>query len=503
MACADRADGVLLLDLSLERERATIGRFFGQSYLSMNALGYFLMALLLFGAFSLRYYLRTLIQTAGGRAARHDHQRPARRPAQPPQSVAVAAGDVRGDLRRRHRQHARLRDRHRLPARRRARAVFEPALAHHADRHDQRAADADRTDPVALRRQLVVVPGEPFGRGVRDLRDRLLRLRQHAQVAGRSAGARRSSALARRDRRACARRWSAPKPPKPTNRRMVERIRMANDAAGLSVWEWDIKEDITRIDENSPFIERLGAPREFKGTDYTQKYVHPDDREGWVAHFTKVLTSNDQLFSYRYRALFKSTAPSAHIQCHARVLRDAKGHPVQRARHRLGRHRRRAGEARDRAPVRPTCAKRRSVSSAPCPARRTRCSSSICARARPGTRRASARCSATAATDNDADGKIETFIHPDDGAIVGKAMGDHLTFGLPYDIEYRLRKNDGDWLWVRSRASAERDTEDRPLWLAGSIHDITDERAGARGDGDARRRKRKRRAAPRARSSRT
>ena len=57
-------------------------------------------------------------------------------------------------------------------------------------------------------------------------------------------------------------------------------------------------------------------------------------------------------------------------------------------------------------------------------------------------------------------------------------MGDHLTFGLPYDVEYRLRRRDGDWLWVRSRASAERDTEDRPLWLAGSIRDITDERAG-------------------------
>ena len=48
---------------------------------------------------------------------------------------------------------------------------------------------------------------------------------------------------------------------------------------------------------------------------------------------------------------------------------------------------------------------------------------------------------------------------------------------VPYDIEYRLRKKDGDWLWVRSRATAERDAEDRPLWLAGSIHDITEERA--------------------------
>ena len=248
---------------------------------------------------------------ARGRAARHDHQRPARRPAQPPQSAAVAAGDVRGDLRRRHRQHARLGGRHRLPARRRARAVFEQALAHHADRDDQRAADADRADAVALRRQLVVVPGEPFGRRVRDLRDRLLRLRQHAQVAGRSAGARRSGALARRDRRACARRWSAPKPPRPQNRRMVERIRMANDAGGLSVWEWDIKEDITRIDENSPFLERLGAPREFRGTEYTREVRAPGRSRGLGRALHEGAHRQATSCSRTATARCSSTAPSA------------------------------------------------------------------------------------------------------------------------------------------------------------------------------------------------
>ena len=107
-----------------------------------------------------------------------------------------------------------------------------------------------------------------------------------------------------------------------------------------------------------------------------------------------------------------------------------------------------------------------------------------------------------AANDNDADGKIETFIHPEDGQIVGKAMGDHLTFGLPYDVEYRLRRRDGEWLWVRSRASAERDTEDRPLWLAArSATSPTSVPAARRWSW--RRRKPKRRAAPRARSSPT
>src|SRR5687767_8521997 len=61
-AVADGAGGVLILDLPLARERAIIGRLFGQSYLSGSALGYLLIALLLFGAFGLRYYLRGLIQ---------------------------------------------------------------------------------------------------------------------------------------------------------------------------------------------------------------------------------------------------------------------------------------------------------------------------------------------------------------------------------------------------------------------------------------------------------
>ncbi len=80
---------------------------------------------------------------------------------------------------------------------------------------------------------------------------------------------------------------------------------MANEAGGLSVWEWDIMEDITRIDENSPFLERLGAPREFKGTDYTAQVraSRTIARAGWRIS-RKVLTSQDQLFSYRYRALF-------------------------------------------------------------------------------------------------------------------------------------------------------------------------------------------------------
>src|SRR5690606_4622692 len=72
---------------------------------------------------------------------------------------------------------------------------------------------------------------------------------------------------------------------------------------------------------------------------------------------------------------------------------------------------------------------------------------------------------------------LESLVHPDDQPLLAKAMADHLQHDKPYDVEYRLRKKDGDWLWVRSRAAAERGPDGKPLWLAGSIHDITAERA--------------------------
>ena len=471
----DHGDGVLLLDLPLERERATIGRFFGQSYLAMNALGYFLMALLLFGAFSLRYYLRSLIQLP--EEVRRD----------------TIINGLRGDL------HSR---RNLLPwLLVMVAAIFAVDIANMMDSavgigyllavvlalSSSRHWHITLIATISALLMLIAPMLSPYdGSWWSYLENHSVtvfaifatgffgsaNLRKSQAEAMALAEAVRSRAETAGLREALERAEAA----EAANRRMVDRIRMANDAGGLSVWEWDIKEDITRIDENSPFLERLGAPREFRGTDYTAKYVHPDDREGWVAHFTKVLTGNDQLFSHRYRALFQDGSVG-YIQCHARVVRNAKGTAVsvlgidwdatdeELAKQEIARQSADLREAQERF--------QRAVSGTQ--------DAMFEFNLRSGETWYSPRFRQMlgyAATDTSAEGKIETFIHPEDGAIVGKAMGDHLTFSLPYDVEYRLRKRDGEWLWVRSRASAERDTEDRPLWLAGSIRDITDERAG-------------------------
>jgi two-component system sensor histidine kinase/response regulator len=473
-AVRDHADGVLLLDLSLERERATIGRFFGQSYLSMTAVGYFLVALLMFGAFSLRYYLRTLIDMP-----------------EPERSDTIIKG-LRGELQRR---------RNLLPwLLVMCGAIFAVDIANMLDsavgigyllavvlalsssKHWHITLIAT-TSAILM---LIAPTLSPYDANWWSYLEShsvtvfaLLatgffgsaNLRKSQAEALALAEAVRSRAETADLREALERAEAA----EAENRRMVERIRMANEAGGLSVWEWNIKEDITYIDENSPFLERLGAPREFKGTDYTNQYVHPEDREGWVEHFRTVLTSKDQqLFSHRYRALF-ADGSVGYIQCHARVVRNAKGHPISVLgidQDVTGEELRKQEIARQATDLREAQERfQRAVSGTQ--------DALFEFNLRSGETWYSPRFRQMlgyAATDSNGAGQIETFIHPEDGAIVGKAMGDHLTFGLPYDVEYRLRKRDGEWLWVRSRASAERDIEDRPLWLAGSIRDITDGR---------------------------
>lgn len=63
--------------------------------------------------------------------------------------------------------------------------------------------------------------------------------------------------------------------------------------------------------------------------------------------------------------------------------------------------------------------------------------------------------------------------HPDDRAQIGEAMQAHLERREPYDIEYRLRRQDGDYIWVHARGQADWDSFGVPQRMAGSVDDIT------------------------------
>lgn len=66
-----------------------------------------------------------------------------------------------------------------------------------------------------------------------------------------------------------------------------------------------------------------------------------------------------------------------------------------------------------------------------------------------------------------------SLMHPDDLPRVAEAYARLFEEGLPYDIEYRLRRSDGEWLWVQSRAAHVYEQDGRRL-AAGILVDFTE-----------------------------
>lgn len=64
-------------------------------------------------------------------------------------------------------------------------------------------------------------------------------------------------------------------------------------------------------------------------------------------------------------------------------------------------------------------------------------------------------------------------LHPDDIEPVLKQLNDHLRNRKPYDIEYRLLRQDGEYIWIRARGQAIWDEKGAPTRMAGSVDDIT------------------------------
>ena len=65
-------------------------------------------------------------------------------------------------------------------------------------------------------------------------------------------------------------------------------------------------------------------------------------------------------------------------------------------------------------------------------------------------------------------------LHPDDKDHVFGQLAAHIEQRVPYDVEYRLRTNAGDYRWIRGRGQALWDEQGEPRRMSGSCQDITD-----------------------------
>lgn len=71
---------------------------------------------------------------------------------------------------------------------------------------------------------------------------------------------------------------------------------------------------------------------------------------------------------------------------------------------------------------------------------------------------------------------FKEIIHPEDYELVIKNIENREKLSQSgFDLDYRVKRNDGTWIWVNSRGRViERDQNNNPLRLIGTIHDITE-----------------------------
>jgi two-component system, sensor histidine kinase and response regulator len=479
-AVSDRAGGVLIVDLGLAEERAAIGRMVGQLYLSSTALSYVLIALLIFGAVSLRKFLVDVI----------------RRPEDERREL-IAAGLRQADLKSRSNLLPWMLSLCAL--------VFALDLSNSWDVGVGIGYVLAVTLTLASNRAWHIMAVAALGAALLLLAPILSTydstwwqyLENHAVtlfaiivtgVFG-SANLRKSSveavalaeaAQSKLETHALRQALERAEAAEASRREMLQRVSIANSSAGISTWAWNLKTNIVTVEEGTAFAERIGKVT-FDALSEDDHHVHPEELEGYRQLFTDVFNAPSgtrDSFAHRYRfSKDRADGTPRYIQMHGRIMRGKSGRPYgvlgvdwevtedESQRREIARQSKELVEAQARF--------QRAVS---------------------GTQDAlfehdyklkrAWHSPRLADMLEYAPSEIPThledtgrLIHPDDVPLYRATLVGHLERSEPFDFEYRLVKSTGEPLWVRVRGNAQRDAQGEPIMLAGSISDITESRA--------------------------
>ncbi len=476
-AVADANGGVLVITLDLARERAAIGRTLGQLYMSGTALSYILVGLLLGGSFALRRFLRDLARrpdaerreliTAGLRVA-DLHGRPNLLLWMLSLCALVFALDLSnlwdvgvgiGYVLAVTVTLASNRSWHIMAVA--AVGAFLLMLAPILSPYDATWWKYLENHAVTL---FAIVVTSVYGSA------NLRKSRAEAEALAQAA----QSKMETTELRAALERAEAAEA---ARRAMLERVSIANAAAGISAWEWNLKTDVVTIEEGTAFARRIGKTI-YTATNETT-HVHPDALEDYRKVFVDAFDrANDSgTFSHRYR--YSQDRPDGtprYIQFHARIMRSKSGRAY--------------GVLGVDWEVTEEESQRREIASQ---AQQLRAAQERFQRAVSGTQDAlfeynlatkavwhSPRLAEMLGYDESELAThlddIFNFVHPDDAPRILDAFSNHLARNEPYDIEHRLLKKTGEALWVRARGHTQRDTAGTAVVLAGSISDITESR---------------------------
>lgn len=69
---------------------------------------------------------------------------------------------------------------------------------------------------------------------------------------------------------------------------------------------------------------------------------------------------------------------------------------------------------------------------------------------------------------------LAAFLHPDDRARWQQAVMDHIRHRVPYDLDFRVRTQSGDYRWFNTKGQAQWDENGRATYMAGTTFDISE-----------------------------
>jgi PAS domain S-box-containing protein len=251
---------------------------------------------------------------------------------------------------------------------------------------------------------------------------------------------------------------------------LISLMAKANEAAGIVMWHCDYR---TRTIASLPGVTAIWGGQPFCNEEFEARFVHPEDLGGFRKAFYPIGADTLQ---HRYRIL----APDGriiHVQVHGATVRSASGKPIGL----VGAQFDVTNEVRDAQQMKEQ-------------AREIEAMQQRLTRAINGTQDAlvemdfstgvvwtAPRLSEMLGYELTKDLRVTTgnfleFLHEQDRLSV-KSVWRRVAEGTPYEHEYRLRKQDGTYLWVRYRGRAELSRDGTPTRSSGSLQDITVERA--------------------------
>ncbi len=258
-------------------------------------------------------------------------------------------------------------------------------------------------------------------------------------------------------------------------RMLLDRISIATQVADISSWQLDLRTQQFLWVEN-PIPAMTPAGESGVTVDALMSAIHPDDRKVAPRAIKAALDAGSDRVSHRYRAITPS-GRIVHIQNYAKLLFDEQGQPagllgaswdVTREVEAAEKLEEQAQQLRD--------AERR--------LERASISSSEGHWEFDLKKRALWLSQGYHALLGYEDGTLPTrlselekrLLHPDDLERSRAAIDRHLQGGMQYCVDHRLRTASGEFRWIRTRGSTERDANGKPLRMSGSIQDIHEQK---------------------------